>query len=151
MPGTVPANVKYLLKCSITTNMVNGLVILIAQSLEAGKKKNWWIVVSNGCGSNYECDKNCLVSSRTFQLQEKEILSFLSFWSWQVGWLPDSHFILVRAEAAQNCAEAAPVAIYEEHLHVVVIWTTNWKNTAVCVVPNASDKNGSKRRWFAET
>lgn len=151
MPGKVPDNIKFPMKCSITTNMVNGLVILIAQSLEVGKKKNWWVVVSNGYGSNYECDKNFLVSSRTSQLQEKEILSFLSFWSWQVGWLPDSHFILVRAEVAQNSAEAEPVAIYEEHLHVVMILTTNWKNTAVCVVPNASDKNGSKRRWFAET
>lgn len=79
MPGKVPDNIKFPMKCSITTNMVNGLVILIAQSLEVGKKKNWWVVVSNGYGSNYECDKNFLVSSRTSQLQEKEILSFLSF------------------------------------------------------------------------
>lgn len=85
------------------------------------------------------------------QLQEKEIMPFLSFWSQEVGWLPDSHFILVRTKATQHHAETEPIAIYEEHLHVVTILTTKWKNTAVCIVPNASDKNGHKRRWFAET
>lgn len=76
--------------------------------------------------------------------------AFPVLWSQEMRWLPDSHFILVRTEAAQHLSEADPGAIYEEHLHVVMILTISPERTLQSAkVPNASAKSENRMILFA--